>query len=88
LEVATIPKSTTLAKPGKPTKRHKDFRLFAHSTGRWAKKVCAELHYFEPRSEPQKPLDKWLDEKDASEHYWQVTEDYFERAANPDKKAS
>jgi hypothetical protein len=87
LEIATIPKSTTLAKPGEPARTDKDFRLFARATGRWAKKVCENLPYFGPSPEPQKGFDEWLDKKDAREHCLQVTDDYFELVENPEEQA-
>ena len=59
-----MPKSTTLGKRGKPAKPHKDFPLFAHATGRWAKKVLGQTEYFGPWDQPQKALDKWLEQKD------------------------
>jgi integrase len=56
--------STTAVKVSKP---RPDFPLYAHATGRWAKKVCGKLHYFgktadDPKGE--KALDLWLDQKD------------------------
>jgi integrase len=48
-------------------KPHRDFPLFKHATGRWAKKVRGKLHYFgsvkhDPTGEAAANL--WLDQKD------------------------
>lgn len=51
-------------KPGKP---RPDFPLYAHATGRWAKKVRGRLHYFgKIEDDPQghAALEKWLAVKD------------------------
>ena len=48
----------------KPAKPRPDFPLFAHQTGRWAKKVRGRLFYFGPWGDPQRALGKSLDQKD------------------------
>lgn len=53
--------SSTRQKPDKP---RPDFPLFAHATGRWAKKVRGKLVYFGPWDDPQGALEKWAREKD------------------------
>src|SRR4051812_12171091 len=44
------------------SKRHRDFPLFLHATGQWAKKVCGKMHYF--GTEKADALTKWLSERD------------------------
>lgn len=53
--------STRNAKPEKP---YEGFPLFAHATGRWAKKIRGKLHYFGPWSDPDGALAKYLDRRD------------------------
>lgn len=43
-------------------KPHRDFPLFLHATGQWAKKVRGKMHYF--GKDRDAALDKWLAEKD------------------------
>ena len=48
-------------------KPRKDFPLFPHATGRWAKKVRQKMHYFGPTATDPKgqlALEKWLAQKD------------------------
>lgn len=63
--------NSTLRPPGRkshPRKPRKDFPLYAHRAGYWAKKVLGRTRYFgkvadDPKG--QAALKKWLDQKDA-----------------------
>ena len=54
-------------KPERPAKPNKDFPLYAHKFGCWAKKVRGKTAYFTKWSEDRKgvaALELWLDQKD------------------------
>jgi integrase len=57
----TIKSAPTNGKPGKP---YKDFPLYAHHNGQWAKKVRGITRFFGPWANPQAALDLWLEQKD------------------------
>ena len=50
---------------GKPAKPYDGFPLFAHATGRWAKKIRGKLHYFGPWADPYSAVAKYHDQRDA-----------------------
>lgn len=59
-----MPKSSRRKAGGKPAKPRPDFPLYAHATGRWAKRIKGRIHYFGPWRDPQAALERYLETKD------------------------
>ncbi len=49
----------------KPAKPYEDFPLFAHASGRWAKKIRGKMIYFGRWDEPDKSLRNYLEQRDS-----------------------
>jgi hypothetical protein len=61
-KVARSTKAAKAAKPVKPAKPDKDFPLWWHKSGQWARWVHSHIHYF--GADADAALAKWLKEKD------------------------
>lgn len=64
----TSPKSTdgtAPRKPSRPEKPYPEFPLYAHATGRWAKRIRGQIRYFGPWRDPDGALTKFLAQRDA-----------------------
>ena len=51
-------KSSVSRLQNKPRKPYGDYPLYAHNTGRWAKRIRGRIHYFGPWDNPQGALEK------------------------------
>lgn len=56
---------TAPSRARKPAKPRKDYPLFAHACGQWAKKVNGKMHYFGPWDAPKSAEIKWDQQKHA-----------------------
>ena len=59
---ATSQRIAPAGKSAKRAKPHKDYPLYPHRSGQWAKRVRGKVHYF--GTDPDAALAKWLKEKD------------------------
>ena len=58
----TPEKPAIVTRNGRPGKPHKDYPLYPHGSGQWAKRVRGKVHYF--GTDPDAALAKWLKDKD------------------------
>ncbi|TWU36017.1 tyrosine-type recombinase/integrase [Novipirellula artificiosorum] len=60
---ASVASTRPKAKANKPAKPRKDFPLFPHASGQWAKKVLGQMHYFGVWADPVAAEKEWERQK-------------------------
>jgi integrase len=64
LGTSIMPKISGISPRDKPAKPNPDFPLFAHATGRWAKKIRGKFHYFGHWENPDGALQLYQEQRD------------------------
>ena len=70
--VTTVPANDKPITSSCPAKPYPEFPLYAHASGRWAKKIRGKTHFFGPWRNPHQALTRYFAEKDDLESGRQV----------------